>query len=372
LNGKADSFLLTRLPGGGIKKIEVEMEFFDRVFYHNSVRAWMIALSLTLVVLIILRLLKGIIHRRLAIFSRRTLTKADDLVADLVGRTKFFFLLTLSLYAGSQVLDLPGTLKTVLEKVVTVGLLLQGVVWVSAVIDFWIARSREGKGEEDQADRSAFSTLGFLGRIVLWAGAVLLILDNLGVHVTALIAGLGVGGIAVALAAQNILGDLFASMSIILDKPFVVGDFIIVGDMLGTVEHVGLKTTRVRSLGGEQIVFANSDLLKSRILNFKRMSQRRIVFSLGVTYQTPIEKLEAIPRMIRSIVEAQANARFDRSHFREYGNSAILFENVYFVTIPDYAVYMDVQQAINLAIFRKFAEEGIEFAYPTQTVFLNK
>lgn len=348
------------------------MPFFNRVILNNPVRTWLIALGLAVVAFAALWLLRRIIHRRLESFSRRTLTKADDLVADLIHRTKVFFLLVLSLFAGSQVLELSGKMKFLLEKTVILGLLIQGIVWLSAILDFWLARSRERKGGEDSSSRSTFSALTVIGRVVLWSGAVLIALDNLGVQVTALIAGLGVGGIAVALAVQNILGDLFASMSIVLDKPFVIGDFIIVGDLRGTVEHIGLKTTRVRSLSGEQIIFANNDLLNSRILNFKRMSERRIVFSLGVTYRTPVEKLEAIPGMIRDIIQARETARFDRSHFQKYGDSALLFETVYYVTTPDYAAYMDAQQAINLEIFRKFAEEGIEFAYPTQTVFLNK
>jgi len=169
-----------------------------------------------------------------------------------------------------------------------------------------------------------------------------------------------------------VLGDLFASISIVLDKPFVIGDFIIVGDMLGTVEHIGIKTTRVRSLFGEQLIFSNNDLLNSRIRNYKRMDERRIVFSIGVVYQTPYEKLSAIPGMVREIVEAQEQTRFDRAHFSKFGDFALIYEIVYYVKIPDYNAYMDIQEAINLEIYRKFQEQGIEFAYPTQTVFVAK
>ncbi len=174
---------------------------------------------------------------------------------------------------------------------------------------------------------------------------LLLALDNLGVDVTALVAGLGVGGIAVALAVQSILGDLFASLSIVLDKPFVIGDFIIVGDLLGTVENVGIKTTRVRSLSGEQLIFSNADLLNSRIRNYGRMYERRVVFTVGVTYDTPRHKLE---------------------------DFSLDFETVYYVQDPAYNLYMDIQQAINLELYQRFADEGIEFAYPTQTLFLAK
>ncbi len=201
---------------------------------------------------------------------------------------------------------------------------------------------------------------------------LLLVLDNLGVNITALVAGLGVGGIAVALAMQTILGDLFASLSIVLDKPFVVGDFLIIGDLLGSVEYVGLKTTRLRSLSGEQLVFSNSDLLGSRIRNYGRMYERRVQFNIGVTYQTPRDRLVKIPQIIREAVEQQSDTRFDRSHFKEYGDFSLVFESVYYVMGPDYNKYMDIQQAINLHIHERFEQQGIEFAYPTQTLFVQQ
>jgi small-conductance mechanosensitive channel len=176
----------------------------------------------------------------------------------------------------------------------------------------------------------------------------------------------------VALAAQNILGDLFASASIVLDKPFVMGDFVIVDDHLGTVERIGLKTTRIRSLSGEQLVFSNNDLLQSRIRNFKRMYERRVVFSIGVTYQTPHDKLAEIPALLRAAVEAREQVRFDRAHFKEYGDFSLNFEIVYYVLSPDFNIYMDIQQAINLEIHREFERRDIEFAYPTQTIFVER
>jgi len=215
------------------------------------------------------------------------------------------------------------------------------------------------------------SLLSFLGRVVLWALILLLMLDNLGINVTALITSLGIGGIAVALAVQNILGDLFAALSIAIDKPFVIGDFIVVGDALGTVEHVGLKTTRIRSLGGEQIVFSNNDLLTSRIRNYKRMQERRAVFTVGVTYGTPAEKLEQIAPLIREAIEAQDDVRVDRAHFKNLGAFALEFEAAYYVLKPDFSFLMDVQQAINLQLVRSFAQHGIEFAFPTQPLHIN-
>jgi small-conductance mechanosensitive channel len=216
------------------------------------------------------------------------------------------------------------------------------------------------------------TALSFIGKLGLWSLVLLIALQNLGVEVTALLASLGVGGIAVALAAQNILGDLFASLSIYFDRPFVVGDFIIVDSLLGTVEKVGLKTTRIRSLHGEQLIFSNNDLLNSRIRNYKRMLERRILFSIGVVYGTAYEKLVRVPEILRDAIEREELARFDRAHFRGYGDSSLDFEIVYWVTLPDYNTYMDIQQRINFEIFRRFEEEEIAFAFPTRTVHIAK
>jgi len=211
-----------------------------------------------------------------------------------------------------------------------------------------------------------------VGRLVLWTLVFLALLDNFGVDVTALVAGLGIGGIAIALAVQNVLADLLAYVSIVADRPFVYGDYLVVGDYSGTVEHIGIKTTRIRSLTGEQIIFSNNDLLGSRVRNYKRMNERRALFSVGVTYDTSHEILTELPEMLRGIVEAQENVRFDRAHLKTFGDFAIQFEVVYHMVVPDYAVFMDTQQTINLAIHRLFTDRGIEFAFPTQTIHLEK
>jgi small-conductance mechanosensitive channel len=323
------------------------MAFLETAFYNNTLEKWIIALAVAAVAWGVLTVLKHVVYRKLLALSRRTASPLDDLVAFLVN--------------------------VVLGKLVFLALLLQAAVWGTEIITFWIGRTRQKKGEaEDASDKAVMGLLHFVIKVALWAAVVLIALDNLGVHITTLVAGLGVGGIAVALAVQHILGDLFASVTIILDKPFVVGDFIIVGDFLGSVENIGLKTTRIRSLSGEQLVFPNSDLLNSRIRNYKRMTERRIVFAFGVIYQTAADKLAAIPGLVREIIAAQPQARFDRAHFKAFGDSSLDFEVVYWVTDPDYNLYMDIQQAINLGLFRRFQAEGIEFAYPTQTLYVEK
>jgi small-conductance mechanosensitive channel len=348
------------------------MSFLHQKMFGNEVLSWAIGLSVAIAVLVILRIIRSLIKYRLGALVGKTQTDIDDLVVELLGKTNFLLLLVLSIYAGSLVLSLPTRLSGLLKSIAVIAFLIQVGFWGSGVISFWINQYRKQKLAEDAASVTTISALGFLGRVVIWSLILLLALQNLGVNVHALLAGLGIGGIAVALAAQNILGDLFASISIVLDKPFVIGDFIIVDEHLGTVEHIGLKTTRVRSLFGEQIVMSNNDLLKSRIHNYKRMFNRRITFALGVVYQTSFDKLRAIPQMIKEIIERQESARFDRAHFKEYGDFSLNFEIVYYVLSPDYNLYMDVQQKINLEIFHRFEEEGIEFAYPTQTLLLQK
>ncbi len=302
--------------------------------------------------------------------AERTKTVIDDAAVALLLKTKLYFLIALALYVAVWTAPLTDAMAHYISRVAFLVLLIQVISWGNQLITDWIGRYKERRLEEDAAAVTSMQAVGFIVRLLLYASVVLIALDNFGIDVTTLIAGLGIGGIAVALALQNILSDLFASLSIVLDKPFVVGDFLIMDEYLGSVEQIGLKTTRIRSLSGEQIVMSNSDLLSSRIRNYKRMFERRIVFSFGVVYDTPYETLARIPEMVREIVESQDKIRFDRAHFKAYGDSSLTFEVVYYVLLPDYNVYMDIQQAINLELFKQFDEENIEFAFPTRTVHI--
>jgi small-conductance mechanosensitive channel len=301
--------------------------------------------------------------------TTRTRNDVDDLLAHLLRRTSGLFVLLISLWAASATLSLSAVAEGRMRSLVVIGFALQAAFWGSAVVAFFIDRYRERQIRIDPGSATAIGALSFVGRGLVWLLAVLLVLDNLGIDVTALVTGLGIGGLAVALALQNVLSDLFASLAIVLDKPFVVGDFLVVGDAMGSVEYVGLKTTRLRALSGEQIVLSNSDLLASRIRNYQRMSERRVVFQLGVTYDTPNAALAGIPAMVRDIVEGHPHTRFDRCHFKAYGASSLDFETVFYMLTSDYNAYMDVQQAINLEILARFRAEHIEFAFPTRTVF---
>jgi small-conductance mechanosensitive channel len=348
------------------------MELLNQTFYHNSLLTWGVAATIVITLLIALRIIQALGIRYLSRFAKRSENHIDDAIVELLRHTWWLFLLFVALFAGSLVLEMPERGQTLIRKTVIIALLVQGGIWINAAIQFGLQHYRQQKLQEDPAGVTTMGAVSFVGRIVLWSVILLLILDNLGVDVTALVAGLGVGGIAVALAVQNILGDLFASLSIVLDKPFTVGDFLIIDEHMGSVENIGLKTTRLRSLSGEQLIFSNADLLGSRIRNYGRMYERRVVFTIGVTYQTTREQLKNIPLIIREAIEAQAKVRFDRSHFKDYGDFALNFESVYYVLEPDYNLYMDIQQAINLKLHEQFEKEGIEFAYPTQTLFVAK
>jgi len=337
---------------------------------ENSLLAWVaavIALGVSLTLLVAARKLVARYHRRFTEAKRGPLILVPLLV---LSRTSTPFFAVLALFLGALVLELGPRAQTLVSSITTIALFLQAGIWAGAIVSAWVEDKRS---RNRAANREIAGSLGVIGIIVngvIWVLVLLLTLDNLGVDITALVAGLGIGGIAVALAVQNIFGDLFASLSITLDRPFVVGDFLNVGDMRGTVESIGIKSTRLRSVNGEQIVMSNADLLGSRVRNYGRMMERRVVFATSVTYETPVDVLERIPGLIRSIVESQPDTRFDRSHFAKHAAASLDFETVYFVESPDYHRYMDIQQSVNLQLHAELDKLGVEFAYPTQKLYV--
>jgi small-conductance mechanosensitive channel len=339
----------------------------DWTFQNNSARAWIMALVAFAVTLAVLMIARKVLINRLAKLSARTTTSVDDFAVDLLRHTHAWFLVFIAIAAALQFVTLPGVEETVVVVVKAV-LILQLALWGNELIAFSVRRL--GASTVGAGGQSTVTAMAFVGRVALWSMILLLLLHNFGLEVTALVTGLGVSGIAVALAAQSVLGDLFAAMSIYLDKPFLIGDFIIFDDYMGSVEYVGLRSTRINSLSGEQIIISNSDLLKTRIRNYKRMAERRVVFSINVVYDTPPDVMERIPGMIREAIEAQPNTRFDRSHFVGLDDWALRIETVYYVLSSDYTVYMNIQQAINLTLLRQFEAEGIGFAFPTHTVIV--
>lgn len=344
--------------------------FLSFQLFDNTLLDWVWALGIAICINLLVGALKWAITARLARFNRNVHSVANDALIDVARRTRQFLILGMTLFVGTRYLNLPARVETVFTVVATVCGFLQVGLWMMGIGDFWLNRYRRKAAETDGGVATSIAALAFTGRLVMWSLIILLMLGNLGVDITALVAGLGVSGIAVALAAQNILGDLFASLSIVIDKPFVIGDYITIDEFAGTIEYVGLKTTRIRSLGGEQIVFSNTDLTKARVRNYKRMMERRIAFTFGVTYQTRPDQMAKIPQMIADIINAQPQTRFERAHFARFNDSSMDVDVVYWMLDPSYARYMDTQQAINLAMLRQFNDAKIEFAYPTQTVFV--
>lgn len=347
-------------------------DWIDYQLFGNPLREWTISLGVLVVTLALLFVVRRLVRTRLQKLADDGDRVSFKVARHIVGQTKGWFLMLIAANLALRSIDASATFDTVFGRLLLIGMLVQMGLWATAGLGRFMLLRRQKQMEEDAGAVAAMDVVSFLTRVAVWAIIFLLTLDNVGINITALVAGLGVGGIAVALAAQNIISDLFASLSIVLDKPFVLGDFLIIDDLAGNVEKVGLKTTRVRSLSGEQLVFSNNDLLKCRIRNYGRMFERRIAFTIGVVYQTPAEKLEQIPRIVEDIMLKQESARFDRAHFQRFGDFSLNFEIVYYVESSDYRLYMDIQQAVNLEIYRRFADAGIEFAYPTQTVFVNR
>lgn len=336
--------------------------------FGNPVRDWIVAAGFAAGALLVLLLIRRLIVQRLGAVAVRTETAVDDFIVEIVRRTRWLLLLVVVAWMGSLTLSHTGRIEGVLRTAAVVAVLLQLALWLLAGINFWVEHTRRKRLASDAASVTLIGAVGFVGKVLVWSVLLLVVLDNLGVNVTALVAGLGVGGIAVGLALQNILGDLFASVSIVLDKPFVLGETIQVGDLVGRVESIGLKTTHVRSLSGEQLIFPNGDLLQSRIRNHARMGDRRVVLTFGVGYETPVEKVEAIPGIVRGIIEPLEQIRFDRAHFIRLGAAALEFEVVWFVLSADQSLHMDRQQQILLTLMRRLHAEGIEIAAPARPV----
>ena len=330
----------------------------------------LLAMLLGTVALGLLWALRGIARRQYRRYARTAEAELLEIPLQVASRTTWTFMIVASYCGGLAAVDFGAHSESLVGKTFAVVLFWQAGVWATTAVGAWLDRRRKIAIEADKAAAGSIGIIRFIARVAIWAMVVLLTLDNLGFDITALIAGLGIGGIAVALAVQNVLGDLFASLSIALDQPFVIGDFLVVGEHMGSVEYIGIKSTRLRSLSGEQIVMSNADLLGGRLRNFGRMQERRIAFTVGVTYETPRALLQQLSAVLRSAIERQPGVRFDRAHFASFGPFSLDFECVYYVLSADYARYMDVQQAINFAVHEEFANLGVQFAYPTQTIWM--
>jgi len=346
-------------------------ELLNQVYLGNTVLSYVKALGIFILGIIIVKIFKTIVLHQLKKWAEKTQTTIDDFIIIGIEKSVVPILYYGTLYVAAKTLKLSPDINNVINILSAVVITFFAIRLITSILNFSIV-SYSSKQEEGDKKAKQLKSISALARFVIWGIGLVFLLDNLGFDITAVVAGLGIGGIAVAIAAQAILGDLFSYFVIFFDRPFEIGDFIIVDDKTGTVEHIGIKSTRIRALSGEQLVVSNTDLTSSRIHNYKKLQRRRVVFQLGVIYQTPSDKLKIIPGMVKQIIVDNPTAEYDRGHFKSFGDFSLNFEFVYYVLSAEYAVYMDIQQEINLKIYEAFEKEEIEFAYPTQTLFLTK
>lgn len=337
------------------------------VFLHNTLLAWIVAGLVFAATITALPLVRSFVGAKARKWDVAKVPDGIELVALLISKTSKLLIVVAALAFAAKMLEIPPRVDRFITVIVIITIWLQVGMWGVVSVRFLLDKQHAKGGRYDPMRAGSFEILLFIARLVIFAIVALLALDNLGVNITALLAGLGIGGIAIALAVQTVLSDLFASLSIMLDKPFEVGDSLKIDDLNGTVERIGIKSTRLRALSGEQIIISNADLLKARLHNNKRMHERRYVFSIGVVYDTPPAVLREIPAIIEKLVRSQEKTRFDRCHFNKFADSALLFETVYFVLTPDYQLFANIQQNINIGLLEEFERRGIEFAFPTQT-----
>lgn len=370
----AKAVLGNELPGDKFEHVfgPVMPSILDTVVLGNQARVWVRASVVFVALFFALSVARTFLVNRLGRIAARSATDVDDLVVRLIQSTSPVFLFLVSLRVASSALDLTPTADKARTYVFGAIVFWQAVRWANALIAFGAKRYTARMAGTDAVTRSTARALVFVVRLIVYSAVLVIVLENMQVKITALVTGLGIGGVAVALAAQNVLGDLFAALAIITDRPFMIGDFIVSGTEMGTIEDIGWKTTRLLSLSGEQIIMANSNLLSSRVRNYRKMQERRVVFSFGVTYDTGSAKLAAIPPIVKEVIQSVPKTRFDRCHFMNYGESSLDFETVYYFLDPDYNKHMDAQQAILLELYRQCEAREISFAFPTRTVYIER
>jgi small-conductance mechanosensitive channel len=346
-----------------------KIEALERLLLGNSLTDWLVAGIVAVAVWTGLWIVRRLIAARYQKHSSAARPAPIRLIAFLLGNTTQFLFLGVALDAAQESLTLPDKVQHAVNNIALMLVLVQVGLWAGLALRFYLEMKERERGA-DRVFAGSLDIINFIARMLIWSLLILVALENFGVNITALLAGLGVGGVAVALALQNVLGDLFASLSIALDKPFAVGDTLMIDAFTGKVEHIGIKTTRLRSDSGEQIILSNADILKSRVRNFGRAQEQRALATIRVTYDTPSDKLQRIPPLLESIVREQANARFERCHLKTLGDSALHFELSYFVQQPSVNPLLDLQQAVNFRIIDEFRRLGVEFDYPTQRVIL--
>jgi len=341
--------------------------------WNNSGQDYLTAFIMVFVGVIVLKIFKNIVLLRLKKLAEKTSTDIDDFVIKVVNQLHWPLYAIVSIYIALQTLVLPGIVQKLFNYAMIIGVTYYLVRAILALLDYGTAKVTNKREKSEKVHEAhVIKTISNIIKGVVWAVAILMVLSNIGFNVTTLVAGLGIGGLAIAFAFQKILEDIFSSISIYFDKPFEVGDFIIIGEHLGVVKKIGIKSTRIQALQGEEIVISNRELTSTRIQNFKQMEKRRVAFKFGVVYGTSVAKLKKANEIVTDVVKKAKHAELDRVHFKEFGDFSLNFEVVYYLDSREYNVYMDTQQEINLGIKEVFEKEKIEFAYPTQTVFVNK
>lgn len=335
------------------------------IFLNNELLAYIRSFLIFASLFISFKIFNGFLLKRFSLLAEKTKHNIDDILIDIIKSIKPLFYIFISLYISLKFLNIGDFLQRILDIVLIIWLVVEAMRAISIIINYFVKRVIK----EDSSNSSSVDLLATTIKAILWLIVILFALSNLGINITSFVAGLGIGGIAIAFAIQNILSDLFSSFAIHFDKPFVVGDFIDFGTQKGTVKKIGIKTTRLKSLFGEEIIVSNKDLTASVIQNFKKMKERRVVFSFGITYNTPTKKIRKIPKMIEDIINDIESAKIERIHFKSFGESALSFEVSFYLDTPNYSDYMNIQQEINIRIMEKFEKEKIEFAYPTQTIY---
>ena len=337
------------------------------VYFNNTILNYFIFLTSLIIGITVIKIVEHMVKTRFLAWAGKAINFIDDQLMLSLVKKIIPILYWLAFRFSAKILNLNTVLEETIKLISIAFLIAIGAMLISSLLLFFIGNYIKNKIDGENRN-NIYQWINRMVELVIWSIALILFLDNIGIQITSLVTGLGIGGVALAFAAQAILVDLFCSFTIFFDKPFEIGDFIIVGDQMGTVEYIGMKTTRLRALSGEQLVLANSDLTKSRIQNYKTMAERRVLFKLGVTYDTALAKLKEIPAVIKNIISNVPQTRFGRAHFCAYGAYSLDYEIVYYVLSSDFDIYMDINQEIYFQIKAEFEQRGIEFAFPTQTV----
>lgn len=352
-----------------LPNLTYELPVLGEVNFQSYVMAAIVFVGLT----IFFWILRMVVLRHVKVLAQKTSSSFDDMIIDAVDGIRAWVYTIVALYISLQFFTLPDALDKVIVGVFLFAIVWQAIEVASCFVNYFVTqfleKDEDGDGEIDPNSANSANLVTLISRLAMWSFGAIFVLSNLGVEVTSLIAGLGIGGIAIAFALQGVLSDLFASFSLYFDKPFRIGDFIVIGDNSGKVERIGIKTTRLRTLQGEELVVSNTELTTARVQNFKKMQERRIVSTFGITYETPQERTKEVPGIVKRIFESLEGAHLDRVHLTSFGDFALIYELVYYVESSDYSEYLDLQQSFNFDLMKRFAELGIEFAYPTQMLY---